>query len=133
MAAKPENTFIAKVHRLLPHDLHKEKMNNPYSSGTADVWYSGNGGDLWVEYKYLPRTPQRADVNPKKLLSELQSRWLSGRHHEGRNIAVIIGCPDGGVVLRDCAWEKVISATTFVSLVLSRSDLAEWIRKQTMR
>ena len=63
MANKPETTFITSVNRLLPIGavedvplfepipmkrkwIGYEKMNNPYSSGTADSWYSGKGGDL---------------------------------------------------------------------------------------
>lgn len=150
MASKPETTFIASVNRLLPlkrlkmcasvrTDTHKtkwigyEKMNNPYSSGTADSWYSGKGGDLWIEYKFLPRIPQRGSVSPTKLLSALQLQWLTERYEEGRNVAVIIGCPTGGVLLRDRTWECELTASQFTSLIRPRSDLASWIKEQTTR
>jgi len=135
MAIKPETTFVSSVHKHLPLKsvLHREKMSNPYSSGTADVWYSGQLGDLWVEYKFLPRTPQRGNVVPAKLLSPLQTQWLNGRHMEGRNVAVIIGCPTGGVILLDKRWENDLSASEFVSLIRSRPELAGWIRQRTMR
>ena len=105
-------------------------MNNPYSSGTADVWYSGKKADLWVEYKYLPRTPQRAQVSPYKLLSSLQLEWLEGRYAEGRNVFVIIGCPDGGVVLCAPELRQDIPAETFRERLQSRVQLAEWILTQ---
>lgn len=145
---KPENLFIARVNDRLPiavrprsakaraaaagQTIHYEKMNNPYSSGTADGWYSASGGDLWVEFKYLPSVPQRATVSPSKLLSELQLRWLNGRCEEGRNVAVVIGCPAGGVVLVDRAWETDLSAEVFKSLILSVDNLADWIRNQVL-
>lgn len=148
MPVKPENTFIAKVNDRLPIEvrprsakaraasdgrlIHYEKMNNPYSSGTADGWYSAAGGDLWVEFKHLPSVPQRAIVSPKKLLSELQLKWLNGRYEEGRNVAVVIGCPAGGVVLVDRAWEADLSAELFKTLMLSIVDLANWIRSQVL-
>src|SRR5690606_30995025 len=98
MASKPETTFYNSVHKHLPPkpELHREKMNNPYSSGTPDFWFSGPRGDLWIEYKWLPRTPQRGAVSPPKLLSPLQAKWLEARHGEGRAVGVIIGCPAGG-------------------------------------
>lgn len=147
MASKPETKFIESVNRLLPlkrlkmcakvregldpsQHIHYEKMNNPYSSGTADCWYSGCGGDLWIEYKYIPRIPQRGVVSPMKLLSALQAEWLRGRYDEGRSAAVVIGCPTGGVLLLDRDWEADLPAASFVSLILSRTDLADWIKTQ---
>ena len=138
MASKPENTFRGGVHKYLPRELHHEKMNNPYSSGTADDWYSGSKADLWVEYKFLPKIPQRANVwlvNPdvkKPMLSKLQELWLRGRHVEGRAVAVIIGCPEGGIILRNLQWERSISPQTFKDNLLSRKELALWLVKETM-
>lgn len=148
MAAKPENSFIESVNRLLPlkrlkmctkareplppsSHIHYEKMNNPYSSGTADCWYSGLAGDVWVEYKFIPRIPQRGVVDPMKLLSALQAQWLGDRYDEGRNVAVIIGCPTGGVLLLDRLWECGLTAIQFTSLIRSRADLADWIKSVT--
>lgn len=133
MAQKPETVFITSVHKHLPPKplLHREKMNNPYSSGTADVWYSGSKSDLWIEYKFLPRIPQRGSVKPLDLLTALQAEWLKGRHQEGRNVAVIIGCPAGGVLLRDRDWENEIPAKEFVSQLKSRPELGAWILAQT--
>lgn len=150
MAAKPETKFIESVNKLLPlkrlkmcakvrhnvapeQHIHYEKMNNPYSSGTADCWYSGEAGDCWVEYKFLPRIPQRGVVDPLKLLSALQADWLEGRYEEGRNVAVIIGCSTGGVLLRDRLWESALTASQFTTLLRPRSNLADWIKEQTTR
>ena len=114
-------------------------MNNEYRGGTADWWYSGTKKDLWIEYKFLPRVPQRGTVwlcKPdvkKPDLSRLQQDWLRGRHVEGRNVAVVIGCPSGGVVLRDLEWERAFSATEFVSRIQTRNQLADWIKQETTR
>ena len=135
MATKPENTFREGVHRHLKgKPIHHEKMSNPYSSGTADDWYSGKGqgsSDLWIEYKYIPRQPQRGSVKIAKLFSALQLKWLSDRHREGRNIAVIIGCPSGGLILRDLDWElESVTVEYFTARLRSRTELAEWISEQ---
>lgn len=106
-------------------------MNNPYSSGTADVWYSGNKADLWVEYKYLPKVPVRALILPD--LSPLQVEWLEGRYKEGRNVAVIVGCPQGGVLYQDLSWTKELTPEEFLSKLLTKQDLALWLQQQTIR
>lgn len=130
MSAKPETTFINALHRKLPTSVYHMKNNNPYTGGIPDLWYSGQSGDVWVEYKFLPTMPARADVHPAKLLSALQMEWLNGRYAEGRNVAVIIGAPKGGVLLVDRAWEMSLSPQLFASLIRSKDDLIEWIMTQ---
>ena len=147
MSVKPETSFIGRLNNRLPikkrpgsakaraanpgRHIHYEKMNNPYSSGTFDGWYSGKR-DLWVEFKYLPTVPVRATICPHKLLSELQLNWGNERYDEGRSVAVIIGCPAGGVVLVDRAWEKNLSAEQFKTMMLSMDELASWLINQVL-
>jgi len=95
-STKPENTFIKSVHRHLV-DTYAEKMCNPYRAGIPDVWYSGFKRDLWVEYKFLPRTP-RGLILPN--LSGQQKLWIERRKAEGRNVWVIVGMKEGGVVIK---------------------------------
>lgn len=149
MAIKPENRFINSVNDRMPIKkrsgstkarnsvpesewIHYEKMNNPYNSGTADSWYSGHN-DIWVEWKYLPKLPVRdlTLINPCKMLTALQQEWLRGRYLEGRNVFVIVGCPDGGVLFRDLSWEKEMSTRTFRDLLQSKNSLAETLRELT--
>ena len=47
MAAKPETTYIGRIHKLLPKSVYYMKNHNVYTGGVPDVWYSGIGGDLW--------------------------------------------------------------------------------------
>lgn len=128
MAAKPETTFTLSVHRHLPPKelLHREKMNNPYHSGTADVWYSGPVKDLWVEYKFV-QLPARAATRVAVDCSELQFEWLRGRRRDGRNVWVIVGCKAGGVVMRDLAWEASWTRADFEKLLLPREEVARQI------
>lgn len=132
MAAKPETVFSVAVNRKLPATIYRMKNNNPFIGGIPDFWYSAVNDDLWVEYKYIPRIPQRGVVSPAKLLSALQTQWLNGRYTEGRKVAVIIGCPSGGVVLTERKWEQDLSAQQFNSLVFSKTQLAEWISSQVL-
>lgn len=138
MTVKPENTFRRAVHQHFPPGaLHHEKMANPYSSGTADDWYSGKGKnstDLWVEWKFVV-VPVRDDTlidlvsGKKPALSHLQQHWLKERYEEGRNVCVGVGCSSGGVLLWDRAWETPIPADKFRKLMLSRKELADRITR----
>lgn len=124
---KPESRFTAAVNRLLPAKLHHEKMHNIFRGGTADFWYSGHGNkskDLWVEYKWLPKKPK---INFKADLSALQLKWLRERYEEGRNVAVIVGCPDGVAILRDLEWESDVPS----EFPFTKQTTAVWITKET--
>ncbi len=134
MSVKPENTFIGAVHKHLPPAVYRMKNHNRYVAGVVDVWYSGNRADLWVEYKFIPRVPKRGDVHPGKLLSALQLEWLVGRHQEGRSVAVVIGCPNGGVILCDPdEWSADLTASEYTQRLLERKAIASWISQKTTR
>lgn len=132
MPSKPETTFIAGIHRRLPRSLHKEKMANPYRGGTADCWYSGDKADQWVEYKYVPKLPVRASLTPG--LSDLQKNWLRRRYNEGRNVAVIVGCNEGGIILTaPDEWETPLNPEQCRARLQPRDEVARWILTRTTR
>lgn len=128
MSVKPENTFIQSIHKHLPLGVYRMKNNNPYIGGIPDCWYSGKARDLWVEYKFLQRVPVRAAVMAD--LSALQIQWLNNRYAEGRRVAVIIGCKEGGVILTDLQWE--LSQPDFKAQLKDRKALAKSIYRFTM-
>lgn len=138
MSSKPENAFIKAIHRQFDRvgrGPYAEKMHNPYRGGTWDVWYSGAGvksRDLWVEYKWLPKIPARETTLILPELSALQLAWGANRYEEGRNVAVILGCPEGGVVYLDMAWEEELAPSQFRAQLMSKLELAEWIVNWTM-
>lgn len=143
MAAKPETTFYQSVHRHLPpeSELHREKMNNPYRGGTFDHWYDGPGGDLWVEWKFieLPKRPGTVIdlVTPrgKKMespLSALQQQWGRDRYSNGRDVWVIVGCKEGGVIFEALRWEVPITTAEFKQSMLSRQQIAQRIRAHVL-
>lgn len=134
MAKGPETTFRNNVEKYLAPEVYHMKLYNPYVGGPADSWYSGPARDLWVEYKFLPCLPQRGTMTPKRYdLSGLQLEWLEGRYKEGRNVAVIIGVPKGGVILRDLDWERELSVPEFTQRIVDRRSISNWITQQTTR
>ena len=139
MSSKPENTFIASVHRHLPPLVageagrpYREKMYNPLRGGTWDVFYSGNLADLWVEYKFIV-IPVRDTTLILPDLSPLQIAWGKERWLEGRNLRVIVGCKEGGVIFADRTWEHPITAEAFRAALLDRKTLSERIVDLTQR
>jgi hypothetical protein len=131
MAAKPENTFISGVHKHIPADIYRMKTNNPYVAGIPDCYYSGSGGALWVEYKFII-VPKRPTTLITDGVSSLQAHWLNGRHEEGRNVAIIIGSKGGGIILRATDY-RVINAHEFQSRAISRAEIAGWIIQQVTK
>lgn len=134
--SKPESTFITSIHRRLPVDLYRIKNNNTYNAGQADVWYSGPGGDPWIEYKFITvpvRDGTVIDLVGGKApeLSHLQQDWLRSRHVEGRTVGVIVGSKDGGVWFPGTSWDQTYTAADFRSWLLSRDALANIIKGMT--
>jgi len=136
MARKPEATFVSSVNKYLPKEVHSEGMANEYRGGTPDRYYEGNKDELWVEYKFLQVIPpviNLLDSKARVKLSPLQQKWLDRAYGNGRNIAVIVGCKEGGVILTHDRWNKGICRGFFKSHILSRKDIAYWIIKQVSK
>lgn len=138
MSRGPENTFIGSVHKHLAPAVYHMKNHNEYIGGVADVWYDGPVRDLWVEYKFIA-VPKRDDTvidlvgGKKPTMSKLQQDWLADRYRHGRNVAVIVGCKDGGALLRDLEWLDPISAADFRRQTQPRKALATWINEYVAR
>lgn len=129
MSAKPETTFTQAINRqAILKETYFEKMHNPFRAGTADYWYSGEVGDLWVEYKYEPSLPKIKEYKPD--LSARQEKWLSDRCDEGRKVAVILGIPEGGVIYTDKSWRITFTAAELQARCVTRQQLAQWIFDQ---
>lgn len=136
MSRKPENVFIASVHRLLPPVtlLYRMKNNNDYNSGIADCWYSGPRGDLWIEYKFL-ELPKRDKTiidlvgGKDPMITPLQQQWLAERLNEGRDCWVIVGCKDGGALFKKQQWGTPLATVEFKRLLKTRAELATLIEE----
>lgn len=126
MASKPENLCRTAINKLVPPHIHREKMGNPFSAGTADQWYSAMPYDLWIEYKFLPRPPKRSF---KLQLSELQRLWLRNRYNEGRAVGVILCFPgkQGCWMFFNTEWEGYITPDT--QHTYTRQEVAAFITR----
>lgn len=130
MARKPEAVAVSNLHTKLDSRVYHEGMANPYRGGTPDVWYDGNKSDLWVEYKFIPKASPVVIPN----LSALQTKWLNRAYDNGRNVAVITLMPGklGGYLYRDKQWNLPMKREIFMSLLLSRQQLADWISDKVL-
>lgn len=127
-----EHSFIRSVHRKLPDSLYKWKINDNYEGGVADAYYSGGKGDLWLEYKYVKELPARGNTVVRTSLSPQQKLWLNRRHSEGRNVGVVIGSPDGIVLLTSPeAWEKPLILDDFIRTAFEKERLVSYIIETT--
>lgn len=137
--AHPENRYIQKINRLLrplkqQHRFYYAKIQMAGNNGWPDCYYSGPGGDLWAEYKYISdrEFPKKSDTNITVKLSKNQQQWIAGRHQEGRNVCVIVGSPHGSVLLR---WPipKTISRADFIQYAVEDNQIAQYIKKEVMK
>ena len=133
---RPENSFIEGLEKHLPpKSPYRMKNHNVYTGGVWDKWYSGEVADLWIEYKFIV-VPKRDTtiIDPctdRDMLSKLQQDWGRERYAEKRNIAVIIGCKEGGVWLPGLTWDRPFTAAEFRAKIVSRAELAAIIHKAT--
>ena len=126
MPRKPETNFTNGIHRYLPVAVYRMKNHNEYVGGIPDVWYSGDFRDLWVEYKYIPVSKPRTPVIPD--LSAKQLHWIKSRRAEGRNVWVIVGYKQGGVIVENLDdMERGIRPDHFLARTLTRQQLAHAI------
>ena len=130
--AKPETVFTNSVHAHLDRaTLYWMKNHNEYVGGVFDCWYSGKGDsstDLWIEYKFVV-LPKRDATLVVPDLSAIQAEWGTDRANEGRNVAVIVGCKEGGVYLPPGYWAP-LPASEFRRRILTRKALAALITEK---
>lgn len=127
MTRKPEATFRDAVDRHLPATVHRQGGATTFSNGTPDRYYEGRGGVLWAEYKYAPKLPKVLDLvhgasTPK--LSALQARWLRRATGNGVAVCVVLGWPEGGVILPGTEWSYLLPADRLREKMLTRREIA---------
>ena len=78
-----ERTFISKTHKKLPLSIYKWKINDSYTGGVPDCFYSGPAGHCFVEYKFKKKLPKRDRTPINFNLSAQQELWLTERSKQG--------------------------------------------------
>lgn len=128
MPSGPETTFTKYLMRKLPDDIYSMKVLMPFLGGVPDCYFSGKGGDLWAEMKWIARIPKRDTTEIDVGLSDLQKRWLAGRYHEGRNVCVIVASDIGCCILRDI---NIFNPILKSKLTMKNQDVVRWLTNQT--
>lgn len=127
-----EHSYIRSVHRRLKKEapqVYSWKINDAYQGGVPDAYYSSER-DLWIEYKYLKALPKRPTTPIKIDLSQLQCDWLENRAKEGRNVAVIVGSPDGSLILPGVSWRDPITCADFLNSSVDIVHVMYYILKE---
>lgn len=128
-----ESQYTQTVHKHLSKEIYRWKINDSFQGGIADAYYSGTNGDLWIEYKYLKSLPKKTSTQIIPALRSLQKKWLNARYSEGRNIAVIVGSPDGSIILASPKeWTTGLTCEEFKERALTRQETADWIAEQCL-
>lgn len=126
-----ESQFTQKIHKALRKKapwLYVWKIRDTLAGGVADAYYSGPNGDMWIEYKYLTALPKRASTKIKTCLTEQQLQWLRARGAEGRAVFLVIGSPNGCLILgtKGCEIEGV-NDITLADFIRSAVDIQQVI------
>ena len=96
-----ERQFITKVHKNLSSDIYKWKINDSYTGGVPDCFYTGPAGHCFVEYKYKKELPKR-DTTPINFnLSALQAIWLTERNKQGVPCYLVVAVGNLVVISQD--------------------------------
>lgn len=119
-----EHSYIRSVHKKLPKHVYRWKIAARFVRGILDAWYSSTNGDLWVEYKWLGRTPT-SRFTPA--LTGNQKIWANDRYDEGRNVAVVVASPAGGLVITGKRWNEKQEPP---HIWQPTGAIAEWIQQQ---
>jgi len=96
-----EKEFINKVHRKLPKEVYRWKINDPYHGGVSDTYYSGPANHCWIEYKYKEDLPAKLNSKIKINLSEQQRIWLTRQKQNGVFTYVVFASGDLVYVTED--------------------------------
>ena len=90
-----EKDFINKIHKKLPKEVYKWKINDPYHGGVPDTFYSGPGGLCFVEYKYIQKLPVKGTTKIPVKLSKQQRLWIQRAYDHKLPAYIVLGSPNG--------------------------------------
>lgn len=126
---KAETLFIRRIHREMDRisgGPYHEKNNNPFSSGTPDVYYSGSKADLWVEYKFITNLRLSGGM-VRTSLTPRQRLWLRQRWAEGRNCRLIVGSYFGHLIIEGPDFNPDVLGADLKASLMSDEDIARWL------
>lgn len=106
-----EKDFINKVHRKLPKEVYRWKINDPYHGGVSDTYYSGPNNNCWIEYKYKENLPAKLNSKIKINLSEQQRIWLARQQEHNVFTYAVFASGDLVYVTEDFTLTHITVAT----------------------
>ena len=94
-----EKDFINKVHKALPKEIYRWKINDSYHGGVPDTFYSGPNGFCFVEYKYKEKLPKKSNTHIKITTTEQQRIWLRRAQSHNLNAYIVFASGDSVYVI----------------------------------
>jgi|TARA_R110000796_G_scaffold143879_1_gene260559 hypothetical protein len=137
-----EKEFINKVHKHLPKEIYKWKINDPYHGGVPDTFYSGPEGHCFIEYKYTDKLPSKSTSKIKLNLSVQQRIWLTQQAKHNIFTYAVLGSGDRVYVTEDFTIANVtleefnknsISFTVFVEVLINFCLGEQYVKKQNKK
>ena len=130
-----EHSYTRAIVSKLPSGIHVQSMTSASlnNNGTPDRYIDGPASDLWVEFKFLPRTPKV--LRPYELLSAQQMAWLKRRGSRG-NAIVVIGFriserKAAGLILDvPSTWEIDHAKDAYSIQLLSNIDVSNYLARR---
>ena len=130
-----ESQYTAALHKKLPKNIYKWKINDNFAGGVPDAFYRALstpiGLPLWVEYKFLKKLPERETTVIKPNLSHQQLIWLKQAVNSGEQALVIVGVESekrsrqtAGFIMMQSEWENGIQTQVARSRLRSMDELA---------
>jgi hypothetical protein len=128
-----EHSFIKSIHKRLHPDVYKWKIHDTYTGGVPDAMYSGPGGVLFVEYKYIKAFPKWDTTAIKTSVSVLQLQWLE-RMNTAASATLVVGVEDSAVIITSkfIIWCANIHIANIISRPISREDVTNWVRDEVL-
>lgn len=89
------------MHKHLPKEVYRWKINDPYHGGVPDAFYSGLANSCFVEYKYKESLPQKETSKIKLDLSQQQRNWLKLQKTNNLFVYAVFASQDRVYVIED--------------------------------
>ena len=89
------------MHKHLPKEVYRGKINAPYHGGVPDAFYSGQANSCFIEYKYTESLPKKESSYIKLNLSEQQRNWLKLQQNNNLFVYAVFASPGQVYVIED--------------------------------
>ena len=120
-----EKDFINKVHKSLPPNVYRWKINDGFHGGIPDTYYESSKNIVFIEYKFIPKLPVKPRSKIKVNTSSLQKQWLQRAKNNNVPAFVTIGSP-GPIVITD---EVTIEFFTLEDFLKQSIEFDDYIKR----